>query len=72
MRRLSDNVHPVNRHHWRGLSGCREFLSVFAFIPERLLGLALQLPNPLARDRKLLAQVGERGRLLAVQAVAAD
>ena len=56
----------------RGLSGCREFLSGFPLIPERLLGLALELPDPLAGDRKLLAQISEGSWLLAVKAVAAD
>jgi hypothetical protein len=56
----------------RGLSGCREFLSGFPLIPERSLGLALELPDPLAGDRKLLAQISEGSWFLAVQAVAAD
>ena len=56
----------------RGLSGCREFLSVFPLIPEHLLGLALELPDPLAGDRKLLAQIGEGSWLIAIKAVAAD
>src|SRR5947209_4232624 len=61
-----------NRSYQRNLSGCRQLLAVFAPIPERALGLALQLPDPLAGDRKLLAQVSECGWLLAVQAVAAN
>src|SRR5215211_3039491 len=56
----------------RGLSGCREFLSGFPLIPKRLLGLALELPDPLAGDRKLLAQISEGSWLLVVKAVAAD
>src|SRR5687768_1731928 len=54
------------------LGGCREFLSVFALVPECSLGLALELPDPLAGHLELLAQVGERGRLLTVQAVATN
>src|SRR3712207_8890899 len=60
--RLSDNVSSPSRHCWRGLSGCREFLSVFVFIPECSLGLVLELPDPLAGDVKLLAQFSEGGR----------
>src|SRR5215203_4941993 len=39
----SDHVPSPNRRHYWGLSGCREFLSVFAFIPERPLGLAKEI-----------------------------
>src|SRR4051794_1618972 len=45
---------------------------MFTFIPECPLSLALHLPDPLVRDRKLLTKVGECGWLLAVQPVAAD
>ena len=41
-------------------------------ISEHSLRLALQLPYALARDAEFLAEVGERRRLLAVQAVTAD
>src|SRR5918995_5917110 len=68
---LSNSASLARAHYW-GLSRCREFLSEVALILECSLGLALQLPDPLARDLKLLAQIGEGGRLLAVQAVAAD
>jgi hypothetical protein len=40
-------------------------------ISEHSLRLALQLPYALARDAEFLAEVGERRRLLAVQAVTA-
>src|SRR5829696_10051496 len=56
----------------RGLSGCREVVPEVALIPEYPLGLALELPDPLAGDRKLLAQISEGSWLLAVKAVAAD
>ena len=39
---------------------------------ERSLGLALQLPDPLAGDVKLLAQISEGSWRLAIKAVAAD
>jgi hypothetical protein len=45
---------------------------VFSFIPEHTFGLAPQLPDTLARDAEFLAKVGERRRLLTVQAVTAD
>jgi hypothetical protein len=44
----SDNVPSQNRRHYWGLSGFREFLSVFAFIPERPLGLAKEIGERLA------------------------
>src|SRR5829696_830687 len=56
----------------RGLSGCREVVPEVALIPEYPLGLALELPDPLAGDRKLLAQISEGSWLLAIKAVAAD
>src|SRR3712207_595659 len=39
---------------------------------EDALGLALQLPDPLARDVQLVTQLRERGRLAIVEAVAPD
>ena len=54
------------------LSGCLVPRAIFSFTPQHSLGLALQLPYALARDTEFLAEVGERRRFLAVQAVTAD
>jgi hypothetical protein len=45
---------------------------MFSFISEHSLGLALQLPDTLARDAEFLAESGERRRILTVEAVTAD
>src|SRR3712207_9066246 len=54
------------------LSGCRELGGRLSFIPEHNFGLALHLPDALARDPEFLAEVGEGRGFLAVQAVTAD
>src|SRR5919202_5789892 len=39
---------------------------------EDALGLALELPNPLARDLQLVPELGQRCRVAVVEAVAPD